>query len=166
MTAMLVGWRLKKLDSIRLKKTFDLSMFNVKAEVVKVADKKSSRDSHSEVPGEDCKAGSPPSDVTAFNSDYFSEPEALVKFQWSQNHLDQDSLCTFDNFGTDFTGEFAAITNAGLDAHTTTSDGISIHVFGYKKAHAWSPAVTINTVVQINIKNDELVDADGARCCH
>ncbi|KLO14916.1 hypothetical protein SCHPADRAFT_939189 [Schizopora paradoxa] len=158
LTAMLVGWRLKKLDAIRQKKTFDLSLFNVKAEIQKVADGKLIDDYQLEAHSvEDGEPGSPTSsDATAVNPD----SDALVDFHWSQNHLDDDSLITFDNIGTDFIGDFAVITNGGLDMESFSSDGISIHVFGYKKAHAWSPAITINTVVQLNIKNDELIDAD------
>ncbi len=87
--------------------------------------------------------------------------EALVNFHWSQVHLDQDNFNTFNNLGTDFTGDFAVVTNVRLNAQGHAPEGVSICVFGYKKSHKWSPAITVNTMVQINVKSNELVQVDG-----
>ncbi len=163
--AVLVGWKMKKMGGIRQRKTLDLSIFNVQVQVEKMVDQDLPSDSRLHTHHEDYESSSPASsDATAVEPPYTSKDsnkEALVNFHWSQVHLDQDNFNTFNNLGTDFTGDFAVVTNVRLNAQGHAPEGVSICVFGYKKSHKWSPAITVNTMVQINVKSNELVQVDG-----
>ncbi|KLO16808.1 hypothetical protein SCHPADRAFT_193353 [Schizopora paradoxa] len=147
--AFLVGWKLKKLGAARQRKTFGLSLFNVQA--------LRQRDDN------DGSVSSPSSDATAVDQHFPRNTGAatLVNFHWSPIHFDQDYVNTFNNFATDFTGDFAVTTSVRTTAATRTPDAVSILIFGNKKSYAWSPAITINAVAQVNIKGDELVAAVG-----
>lgn len=164
-TAVLIGWKLQNFGGLRQRKTFGLSIYNVQA----LTQKTVNFDTYSNPRHEENNAGSPTSSETTAVNPHYSfknslDSETLVNFHWSRIHLDQDCLDTFDNFGTDFTGDFAVATPFRTNASAHAPDGISLRLFGYKKSHAWSLAVTINTMVQINVKIEELVEAAGEHC--